>query len=176
MTAQDDRKADLRAMVRAALRDALPEIAGHAAVPPRATAATETGAPACEEMAGRISAAAQAGGGTITVRIADDDDLLAFAAMFITCGDPLAQAAIMQGKVRLQLDRGTPAPTTPRPTTSHPAAPAGAEIAAGVVSERQVVEIAKTHRVLLVAKDVVVTPLARDRARACGLEIVRKAP
>ena len=56
------------------------------------------------------------------------------------------------------------------------ASPAGAEVAAGVVSERQVVEIAKTHRVLLVAKDVVVTPLAWDRARACGLEIVRKTP
>lgn len=176
MTAQDDRKADLRAMVRAALRDAMPEIVGQAAAPPRAATTAEAGAPAGDEMARRISAAAQAGGGTITVRIDDDDDLLAFAAMFITCGDPLAQAAIMQGKVRLQLDRGTPAPTTPRPATSHPAAPAGAEIAAGVVGERQVVEIAKTHRVLLVAKDVVVTPLARDRARACGLEIVRKAP
>jgi len=162
MTAQDDRKADLRAMVRAALRDALPEIAGHAAGPVGA---------AGEEMARRISAAAQAGGGTITVRIDNDDDLLAFAAMFITCGDPLAQAAVMQGKVRLQLDRGAPALATPRP-----AAPAETAIAAGVVGERQVVEIAKTHRVLLVAKDVVVTPLARDRARACGLEIVRKAP
>jgi hypothetical protein len=174
MTAQDDRKADLRAMVRAALRDAMPEIVGQAAAPPRAATTAEAGAPAGDEMARRISAAAQAGGGTITVRIDDDDDLLAFAAMFITCGDPLAQAAIMQGKVRLQLDRGSP--TTPRPISPAAASPAGAEIAAGVVGERQVVEIAKTHRVLLVAKDVVVTPLARDRARACGLEIVRKAP
>lgn len=171
MSAQDDRRADLRAMVRAALRDALPEIAGHGAA---SSADAKPAEAASDRMGERISAAARTGGGTIAVRIADDDDLLAFATMFITRGDPLAQTAIMEGKVRLHLDRGAAPPAGPQlqPTTS----PAGAEITAGVVSERQVVEIAKAHRVLRVAKNVVITPLARDRARACGLEIVRKEP
>ena len=50
----------------------------------------------------------------------------------------------------------------------------GAEIEAGLLNERRVNEIAKNQKVVVISEAVVVTPLAYDRARACGLEIVRK--
>ena len=56
MSAQDDRRADLRAMVRAALRDALPEIAGHGAASSVGAKSAET---ASDRMGERISAAAR---------------------------------------------------------------------------------------------------------------------
>lgn len=159
--AADSTREQIRALVRAALRDALPQIL--------ASGGAGGGQPASEAMAAQISAAARGEGGEIKVRMASDEDLLAFAKLFITCGDPVAQAAVLEGKVRLILESGGAAslPSTATPSNSD------TKLHHGVVSERQVVEAAKTQQVLRVSKETVVTPLALERARSLGLEIVR---
>ncbi len=50
------------------------------------------------------------------------------------------------------------------------------DIANGVVTERKVVEAARLGTRLVVGRRAVVTPLARDRARALGLTIERSEP
>ena len=46
----------------------------------------------------------------------------------------------------------------------------------GVLSEAKVVELGRAHTKILVGGDVVVTPLARDKAREMKLEIARQKP
>ena len=166
--ASDALREEIRSMVRSLLRDLAPDLA--------AAKTGQAGAdPAASDLGERISAAARGGGGEIKIRIASDDDLRAFAALFITCADPVAQAAVLEGKVRLVLDGAASASPGPRP----PAAPAksgGPTLEAGLLNERKVSELAKSHETVIVSQDVVVTPLAYDRARSCGLQIVRKVP
>jgi hypothetical protein len=45
-----------------------------------------------------------------------------------------------------------------------------------VLTEAAVVAAGKTHARIVIAPDVAVTPLARDRARALKIEIVRQKP
>lgn len=46
----------------------------------------------------------------------------------------------------------------------------------GVLSEAKVVELGRGHTTILVGGGVVVTPLARDKAREMKLEIARQKP
>ena len=46
----------------------------------------------------------------------------------------------------------------------------------GVLGEAKVVELGRAHARILVGGGVVVTPLARDKAREMKLEIVRQKP
>ena len=46
----------------------------------------------------------------------------------------------------------------------------------GVLTEAKVVEIGRTHAGIVAGRHVVVTPLARDKARELKLEIVRQKP
>ena len=158
----DDLRAEIRSAVRGAIRELLPRLT-----------ATKGSDPAAKDLGDRISAAARGEGGTIPVRIASDEDLHAFAALIITCPDPVAQAALLEGKVRLVLDKESGAASGSMPV--HGLAEGdGPAIDGGVLNERKVSEIAKTHKAVVVSGDVVVTPLAYDRARACGLRIMRK--
>ena len=50
------------------------------------------------------------------------------------------------------------------------------EIKSGVLTETKVVEIARSHRKILVGGGVVLTPLARDKARELKVEIERQKP
>ncbi len=163
-------RSEIRAMVRSLLSDLTPQL--------EAAAGTTGSDPAAKDMGDRISAAARRDGGAeIKVRIANDADLRAFAALFITCPDPVAQAAILEGKVRLVLDKGQA--DTLRPMSSPAAStadPGTLMIESGLLNERKVTEIAKTHKKVVLDSGVVVTPLGHDRARALGLEIVRKTP
>ena len=163
-------RSEIRAMVRSLLSDLAPQLA--------VAVGTSASDPAAKDMGDRISAAARRDGGAeIKVRIASDADLRAFAALFITCPDPVAQAAVLEGKVRLVLDNGPAAAPRHIPSPGAPAAGPGTPmIESGVLNERKVTEIAKAHKKVLLAPGVVVTPLGHDRARALGLEIVRKTP
>ncbi len=49
-------------------------------------------------------------------------------------------------------------------------------LAAGVLTEAMVTELAAGHRRIVIGGEVVVTPLARDRARELKVEIVRQKP
>ena len=46
----------------------------------------------------------------------------------------------------------------------------------GVLSETKVVEIARTHKRIVVGAEVVLTPLARDKAREMKVELKRQKP
>lgn len=104
---------------------------------------------------------------TVEVRIDSAGDLTAFARDLLQAPEDV-RVGILSGKVGFSLAPRTQA-------TTHSAAPQHAprQIAKGVVTEIMVAEIGKASDRLIIGKGVVVTPLARDRAREMKLEIVR---
>jgi hypothetical protein len=103
----------------------------------------------------------------IAVRMDNAADLNAFARDLLQVPEDV-RIGILSGKIQFGLAQGSvsagPAPTTRR--SQH-------QISKGVVTEIMVVEIGKTNDRLVIGKGVVVTPLARDKAREVKLEIVR---
>jgi hypothetical protein len=103
----------------------------------------------------------------IEVKIATDADLKAFARDLLQVPEDV-KAGILSGRIELGLGaRGVasvPAPATQR--SQH-------HVSKGVVTEIMVAEIGKSNDRLVIGKGVVVTPLARDKAREIRLEIVR---
>lgn len=65
---------------------------------------------------------------------------------------------------------------SPRPPSSSPDRQGGYRIDSGVLTEARVATLARTHRKILVGSDVVMTPLARDKAREMKVELVRQKP
>jgi hypothetical protein len=102
----------------------------------------------------------------VEVRIDNANDLSAFARDLLQAPEDI-RIGILSGKIGLGLARGTAGAAAPaQQRTSH-------QIAKGVVTEIMVAEIGKTSNRLIIGKGVVVTPLARDKAREVKLEIVR---
>ena len=143
-----------------------------------------------QEIVPQTMATSVAGAGE-AVTIASDDDLQAFARRI--AGAPQAERdAILSGSVRFRLAIGGgapevgPASSSGRPGLIPPdeAAPTpGARSSAstdvlrvetGAVTERHVREAAAAGAVLVLGRKAVLTPLARDRARADGVEITRE--
>jgi len=133
-------EAELRAMVREVLREALAK-----GGKPKAPLPTRSEA----------------------VRIASDADLAAFvqrlAAMM---DDPAKLAALRSGSLRFTL---ACAPATPAAVS----APVAGTMMTGTITEAKVARL-KGAGTLVLAPDAVITPLARDRARALGLKIERR--
>ena len=103
------------------------------------------------------------------VSIASDADLAAFVARLVTrLDEPATGAALRAGQLRFTLARPARAPAT-----AAPAAGAAAVVLTGTVTEARVAALAGTMRVAL-APGAIMTPLARDKARAMGLAIERK--
>jgi hypothetical protein len=50
------------------------------------------------------------------------------------------------------------------------------EVKSGVLSEPRIVEIARSHRKIILGAEVVLTPLARDKAREMRIELTRQKP
>ena len=100
-------------------------------------------------------------GGVEHVTLAGDDDLNRFVRDLLTRPD---RDAILAGRVRFALG-GRP--------EDH--ASAGAtRVERGAVTERKVAEAAKAGGRLVIGKAAVLTPLAREKARALGVEIERE--
>ncbi|HUR43137.1 MAG TPA: hypothetical protein VMZ01_03450, partial [Aestuariivirga sp.] len=93
--------------------------------------------------------------GTETVRIANDEDLAAFAARLIQSA---TAEAVRNGKLRFTLVGGT-------------ASAAGT--LTGVITENRIDKLAGSGTLVLDAH-AVLTPLARDKARRLGLKIERR--
>jgi hypothetical protein len=147
---------ELRALIREVIRDVLPN-----------------GLPAVE-----------------TVNLSSDDDLAVFVTRLLDL-DAEAREALRAGRKRFRLA----APPLPQ-TTSTPIAaasgangtresngltavngPAGAparRIERGAVTEKVVRDAARAGERLVLGPGAVLTPLARDRARASGVEISRE--
>jgi len=142
MTLPVDRE-ELRALVREALRDALPELVA-ASVTTTTNGTTTAPGPRVE-----------------VVRVTDDADLAAFATRVLDLADD-----VRSGRVGFRLAGAAPAP---RPAAEH-------RIDTGAVSERHVRAAERAGTRLVLGPRAVLTPLARDRARASGVEIVRETP
>jgi hypothetical protein len=102
----------------------------------------------------------------VEVRIDNANDLSTFARDLLQASEDI-RIGILSGKIGLGLASGTAGIAAP----AQPRAPH--QIAKGVVTEIMVAEIGKTSNRLIIGKGVVVTPLARDKAREVKLEIVR---
>jgi hypothetical protein len=152
-----DREA-IRALVRQVLRDALPE-----AVRERIAAqAAEAAAPKQKKHEAR-SAESEASK-VEDVAIATDAELAAFVRRVIEQCE-----AIQAGRLKFRLKRA-------RKSAETESAPRGGSerIDKGIVTEKKVMAAAKAGKKLVVGKGVVLTPLARDKARQLGVEIERE--
>ena len=105
------------------------------------------------------------------VTIDSDDDLMRFVRHLISrVANPRDRLAIHTGKLRFTLRsrRGAPQAATtaqPGPVT---------RIAKGAVTERVIRDAADAGTRLVLAPGTVLTPLARERAQALGVEIERE--
>ena len=169
---------DLRTLVRQALKEALGGAAPSAKPAPEVSRPRETSAPvAAEPQAGFVitlrAALAKARPARVAVRAASSADLDRFARDIAEAsGHPDLKSAILSGDLGFDLAGGSPAQAAGK------AAPSGGtyEIKSGVLSETRIVEIARSPRKILVGGGVVLTPLARDKARELKVELTRQKP
>ena len=149
-----DREA-IRAMVRQVLRDALPEAVREKI----AAQAADAAAPKKREVRSAESDSSK----TEDVAITTDAELAAFVHRVIE-----QREAIQAGRLKFRLKRA-------RKTAETESARGGSErIDKGIVTEKKVIAAANAGKRLVVGKGVVVTPLARDKARQLGVEIERE--
>ena len=145
---------DAREILRELLAEALAGTNGHAVappVPPPPVAAVHR--PATWEPP------EHKGGSHLyeAVVIGGDDDLNRFVRDLLTRDD---REAIRAGRVKFTLGE---------------AAPSGSvRVERGAVTERKVAEAAKAGGRLVLGRGAVLTPLAREKARALGIEIERE--
>lgn len=153
-------EAELRAMVRDVLREALASRKGGPVAAPNGSAASVQKAPAPHVAPGAVAPAVE------PVAITSDADLASFVRRLTALlDDPATGPAIRAGRHRFSLIGGRAAPSAPA------AAPvAAAVVLSGTVTEAKIVAHAKAGTIVL-APGAVVTPLARDKARALGLKL-----
>ena len=169
-----DREA-IRALVRQVLRDALPDtvrekIAADAAKKAGADPkqlALAAGKTEARPKASKAPGSAAAPPRIEDVSIANDGELAAFVRRLLTIMEDRQQrAAVQAGRLTFRLKQ-----------TRHetpPASPAAERIDKGLVTERKLIAAAKAGVKLVIAKGVVLTPLARDKARQLGVQIERE--
>jgi len=137
---------ELRAAVRAVLRDVLPRELAHDVRP------------------------AAAADGAERVTLSTDGDLDAFVRRLAAlCDDPAQRAALRNGSRRFTLVTGSPSPAAP-------VAAGGSVVRVdrGAVTERWVKQAAAQGAELVVGRKAVLTPLARDRARTLGVNVKKE--
>ena len=166
-----------RDMLRELLREALAGTngdAGHApgappAVPAPPVAAVLRPSTWNRPPSGGEVIAGRADGGTEWVTLESDEDLARFVlvllARFENDGE---RAAIRSGKVRFALRR----PGADRPAGGP--ADGAVRVDRGAVTERIVEQAAKAGARLVLGPGAVLTPLAREKARAKGIAIERE--
>jgi hypothetical protein len=100
-----------------------------------------------------------------TVSLRTDEDLAAFVRRLLHLFDnPKHRDALRSGHLRFRL---APAALPGSPQPAH-------RVDKGAVTEAMVTEAARAGARLVLGRRAVLTPLARDRARAAGVEIERE--
>jgi hypothetical protein len=160
---------DAREILRELLQEALAGPNGNGVTPqvpaPPVAAvlrpSTWTAPPAGGELIGGAAAPAPAAGAEF-VALESDADLDRFVrALLARCENPQEREAIRSGRLRFTLSRG--------------GATAGVvRVERGAVTERKVGEAAKAGARLVLGPRAVLTPLAREKARAKGIDIERE--
>ncbi len=147
------------------------------------TTATAGQGPAATADRGTVATGCQ--GGQWTVRLSTDDDLRGFVLRVLRMADnPKLRRDLISGRARFRL-AGSPADGTPPaepppaepPATAVPATAAPAaehRVDKGAVTERIVTAAAAAGARLVLGPRAVLTPLARDRARALGVPIEKE--
>jgi len=129
---------------------------------------------------------------TETVNLSTDEDLAEFVTRLLDL-DPGQREDLLTGRKRFRLAVAPPPaaqapPATPAPAAARPApAPAAApatngtrrtdgvrRIDSGAVTEAVIRDAARTGQRLVLGRAAVLTPLARDRARASGVQIEKE--
>ena len=158
---------------------------GPPAVPPATPPTSEPGPPRPAGGAGAdgqaraegYPAASRPGVALQPVRLATDEELHEFVRHILALADnPKRRRDLLSGRLRFTLapaGRGTPGPG---PLTRGSAAPGPAEhrVEKGAVTERAVQAAAAAGARLVLGPRAVLTPLARDRARALGVPIEKE--
>jgi hypothetical protein len=139
----------LRALVREVVRDA---VAGVVPAPPAPDVPAPTRPLATDEKAR-----------TDTVRIATDTDLDAFVRQLLRLFEnPKTRDDLRAGRLSFRLaGNGSGTAATRR-------------IDSGAVTERHIAEMAESGGVLVLGRKAVLTPLAREKARAVGITIEKE--
>ena len=114
-----------------------------------------------------------------TVVITSQADLdRAIARVLADAAHPTRRRAIEMGRTRFLLGDASARPGAVSPQSAQsPQSPKGVEterIMRGAVTERHVIAAAKDGRIIVIGERVVITPLAKERARATGVEIRRE--
>ena len=105
------------------------------------------------------------------VTLRTDEDLERFVlALLARFEDPGQREAIRAGRVRFTLGGAAAAPGR----AGTPAHAGAIHVARGAVTERKVAEAAKAGARLVLGPGAVLTPLAREKARALGIELERE--
>ena len=138
---------ELRALVREVIRDVLPN-----------------GLPATE-----------------TVNLSTDEDLASFVKRLLDL-DPDQREELRSGQKRFRLATvaltpAAPPSPSPRPSPSPGAGPGASpvrRIERGAVTEAMINQAARAGERLVLGRGAVLTPLARDRARASGVQIEKE--
>jgi hypothetical protein len=108
------------------------------------------------------------------VTLRTDEDLERFVlALLARFEDPRQREAIRAGDVRFTLGGPGAAPVPGGPRGA-PARAGVVHVARGAVTERKVTEAAKAGARLVLGPGAVLTPLAREKARALGIAIERE--
>jgi hypothetical protein len=154
----------LRELVREVLRDVLPELAGQ---PPAQPPSGVPVASAASSAAAPPAAAAQNGdGGVQAVRLRTDAELHEFVLKVMRLADnPARRADIVAGRLRFTLagqDDGVGGPAAVQ------------RVDKGAVTERAVIAAARAGARLVLGPRAVLTPLARDKARALGVPVEKE--
>ncbi|MCR1786209.1 hypothetical protein KVF89_27000 [Nocardioides carbamazepini] len=156
---------DLRALIADVVREVVADLAGPSAaaapappaapVPPAGVAGAEhVTAPRPRE---RVEA----------VRIGDDADLDGFARHLLALFEnPKNRQDLRAGRLRFRLEGGA--------TSAVPETRPAQRIDSGAVTERQVKAAAEAGRRLILGPRAVLTPLAREKARALGVPIEKE--
>ena len=172
---------EARQMLRELLAEALAGSNGNGVVPqvpaPPVAAvlrpSTWTAPPAGAEVIGGNATPAA----TEPVTLRSDDDLNHFARALLS-RPPAETEAILAGRLRFTLGAAGGGPSgggSPAGTTSAAGPPGTVRVDRGAVTERKVDEAARTGARLVLGPRAVLTPLAREKARAKGIEIERES-
>ncbi len=115
------------------------------------------------------SMAAAAPSADEVVVLTNDAELAAFVRRIaVLCDDPADREALRSGSRRFRIAGHAPA------TADVPAAVPVVRVDKGAVTERHVREAAAASADLVLGRGAVLTPLARDRARASGVRITKE--
>jgi hypothetical protein len=173
---------ELRTLVREALKEALggapaarmPSNPARRSEPPPSVAA----APQAGFAATLRAALAKGTPARVAVTIKSSADLDRFARDIAEASaHPELKAAIVSGGIGFDLGSASAATHAAPPAAGRAASSGGAfEMKSGVLGETKIVDIARSHRKIILGAEVVLTPLARDKARELKVELTRQKP